>query len=77
MASKHPQGLEWTSNEISALILQSNMSSIFFIIPMLQFKNSIYFLIYFNQLYGNYNWTLYLSDILDDDIEIFESKLKT
>lgn len=35
---------------------------------MLQFKNSIYFLIYFNQLYGNYNWTLYLSDILDDDI---------
>lgn len=44
---------------------------------MLQFKNSIYFLIYFNQLYGNYNWTLYLSDILDDDIEIYESKLKT
>lgn len=44
---------------------------------MLQFKNSIYFLIYFNQLYGNYNRTLYLSDILDDDIEIYESKLKT
>lgn len=43
---------------------------------MLQFKNSIYFLIYFNQLYGNYNWTLYLSDILID-IEIYESKLKT